>query len=280
MNTMPAHQPAWKRQLPKWLKITLSVFAVLFVLGAIFGKSPGGTTPSPVAAPLSTTTSATPPATTSVTTTTPPVETYTVTRVVSGDTVKVTSAGVEKTVRVLGIRTAVANGSGCFGAETLSWATTTLVGKQVKLTQTAPDQAGNTIASLTLPDGGDYSAAALQAGYAIVDGVAGSTLQTAQSAARSGGIGLWGPPCNGNIDVRAQTVVKAPDVPEPGPMTKVTTPKTTPKTTTRATTTKAAAASYANCDAAKAAGVTPLFRGQPGYSSKLDRDGDGVACEK
>lgn len=37
--------------------------------------------------------------------------------------------------------------------------------------------------------------------------------------------------------------------------------------------------SYANCTEARAAGVTPLHRGDPGYSSKLDRDGDGVACE-
>lgn len=36
---------------------------------------------------------------------------------------------------------------------------------------------------------------------------------------------------------------------------------------------------YANCTAARAAGVTPLYRGQPGYASHLDRDGDGVACE-
>lgn len=37
--------------------------------------------------------------------------------------------------------------------------------------------------------------------------------------------------------------------------------------------------SYANCTEARAAGVAPLHRGDPGYSSKLDRDGDGVACE-
>lgn len=37
---------------------------------------------------------------------------------------------------------------------------------------------------------------------------------------------------------------------------------------------------YANCAAVKAAGKAPLYRDQPGYSSKLDRDGDGVACEK
>ncbi|HET7823602.1 MAG TPA: DUF1524 domain-containing protein [Ornithinibacter sp.] len=36
---------------------------------------------------------------------------------------------------------------------------------------------------------------------------------------------------------------------------------------------------YANCDAVRAAGAAPLRVGQPGYSRKLDRDGDGVACE-
>lgn len=36
---------------------------------------------------------------------------------------------------------------------------------------------------------------------------------------------------------------------------------------------------YANCDAVRAAGKAPLLRGQPGYSSSLDRDGDGIACE-
>ena len=38
--------------------------------------------------------------------------------------------------------------------------------------------------------------------------------------------------------------------------------------------------SYANCKAAKAAGAAPLYRGDPGYSEDLDRDGDGIACEK
>ena len=36
---------------------------------------------------------------------------------------------------------------------------------------------------------------------------------------------------------------------------------------------------YANCSAAKAAGAAPLYRGDAGYRSALDRDGDGVACE-
>ena len=38
---------------------------------------------------------------------------------------------------------------------------------------------------------------------------------------------------------------------------------------------------FANCTAARAAGVTPIRRGTPLYAAnrKLDRDGDGIACE-
>lgn len=36
---------------------------------------------------------------------------------------------------------------------------------------------------------------------------------------------------------------------------------------------------YKNCTEARAAGAAPLYRGDPGYSSALDRDNDGVACE-
>lgn len=36
---------------------------------------------------------------------------------------------------------------------------------------------------------------------------------------------------------------------------------------------------YQNCDAVRAAGTDPIHIGDPGYSRKLDRDGDGVGCE-
>jgi hypothetical protein len=44
---------------------------------------------------------------------------------------------------------------------------------------------------------------------------------------------------------------------------------------------KAAAANvyYKNCDAVRAADAAPIRTGDPGYSRKLDRDGDGIACE-
>lgn len=36
---------------------------------------------------------------------------------------------------------------------------------------------------------------------------------------------------------------------------------------------------YPNCAAARAAGAAPIYRGEPGYGTHLDRDGDGKACE-
>jgi len=42
---------------------------------------------------------------------------------------------------------------------------------------------------------------------------------------------------------------------------------------------RSASVYYRNCAEVRAAGKAPLRRGQPGYASHLDRDGDGVACE-
>jgi Excalibur calcium-binding domain len=36
---------------------------------------------------------------------------------------------------------------------------------------------------------------------------------------------------------------------------------------------------YANCGAVRAAGAALIHRGDPGDSTKLDRDGDGIGCE-
>jgi len=36
---------------------------------------------------------------------------------------------------------------------------------------------------------------------------------------------------------------------------------------------------YRNCDAARAAGVAPIYRGSPAYRPEMDGDSDGIACE-
>jgi hypothetical protein len=39
------------------------------------------------------------------------------------------------------------------------------------------------------------------------------------------------------------------------------------------------AAAAPNCAAARAVGLAPAYRGQPGYYPQHDRDRDGIACE-
>lgn len=56
-------------------------------------------------------------------------------------------------------------------------------------------------------------------------------------------------------------------------------PSPTPQSTPPPTAPSSGSTYYANCSAARAAGVAPIHRGQPGYRSGLDRDGDGIACE-
>lgn len=47
-----------------------------------------------------------------------------------------------------------------------------------------------------------------------------------------------------------------------------------------ATAARARGGAYPNCAAARAAGAAPVHRGEPGYGPHLDRDGDGVGCER
>jgi hypothetical protein len=80
------------------------------------------------------------------------------------------------------------------------------------------------------------------------------------------------------------TKVHAPgSAPTTAALPKTSTPKPTtaaPKPPPPAPTPKApTSVYYENCDAARAAGAAPVYRGDPGYASHLDRDGDGVGCE-
>lgn len=56
-------------------------------------------------------------------------------------------------------------------------------------------------------------------------------------------------------------------------------PKASPKPKPTPTPKSSGSAYYKNCSAVRAAGKAPIYVGEPGYSRKLDRDGDGVACE-
>ena len=97
-----------------------------------------------------------------------------------------------------------------------------------------------------------------------------------------------------DADTAADATPTATPTAAPTPAERTTTaaatPATTTKTTRTTTTTKPPAGGgtttkppaqvyYRNCDEVRAAGAAPLYAGQPGYRTALDRDKDGVACE-
>jgi hypothetical protein len=60
----------------------------------------------------------------------------------------------------------------------------------------------------------------------------------------------------------------------PGPL-----PSTAPRASERRALTVEASVYYRGCKEARAAGVAPIYRGQPGYRPGMDGDNDGIACE-
>ncbi|TVT25509.1 excalibur calcium-binding domain-containing protein [Amycolatopsis acidiphila] len=165
-------------------------------------------------------------------------------------------------------------GANCYGAETASWASAFLTGKQVTV------KTLDTLAMITLSDGTSYSTAAVQGGHAkyLADALSttyGPALQAAETSARAAGTGLWGPPCHGNIDAPIVITTQTP-----APVEKVTVPDPTTHEKAPPASTEDVDVYYANCTEVRAAHAAPIHRGEPGYSRKLDRDGDGIACEK
>lgn len=143
---------------------------------------------------------------------------------------------------------------------------------------TATEAAGGEQRPLTsVLDGGEYELTVdSQPGHgtAVVDGV---SITYTPAAGYSGEdeftyrVEPNSPDVTGGTAVVRITV----DAPVPSP-TPTPTPKPKPTRTQKA---EPPAVYYRNCDAARAAGAAPVRRGDPGYASHLDRDGDGVGCE-
>ena len=67
--------------------------------------------------------------------------------------------------------------------------------------------------------------------------------------------------------------------PEPAPEEPTAEPAEEPAAPAPAPEPTPARVHFSSCKQAREAGAAPLYRGDPGYSSNLDRDNDGVACE-
>ncbi|MEV0114661.1 excalibur calcium-binding domain-containing protein [Streptomyces sp. NPDC050844] len=113
----------------------------------------------------------------------------------------------------------------------------------------------------------------------------GLLLVALVSVATSKGSGTPDPAPTVTVTEPGPTVTETEDASEPA-ATETPTEETEPPEEPDATIPEPTAESstpqdvyYENCDEARAAGAAPLYAGEPGYSSDLDRDGDGVACE-
>ena len=115
----------------------------------------------------------------------------------------------------------------------------------------------------------------------------GHPTATALNLYKKVGATVWRTDQQGTVTVTVQPNGKYAIATEKGrgslsqPVTPVVTPKVPVKATPVPKTIPATPATvlYRSCAEARAAGAAPLLRGQPGYNPKLDRDGDGKACE-
>ncbi len=165
----------------------------------------------------------------------------------------------------------------CWAEQATAFARTSLVGKEVRVVPVDGETA-----RVLLMEGIDYAVLAVSRGA----GRAGSTpdiaLTEAQTVATQAEHGLWGAPCGGRDELPPPP---PPTTPPPTTTPPVTTPPAPAPPPTRAAPrpparpTPPAAVHFRSCREARAAGVTPLRRGDPGYRRGLDRDGDGIACE-
>jgi micrococcal nuclease len=206
---------------------------------------------------------------------------------VDGDTVNVVDdKGGQVRVRVLGIDTPETKDPQepvqCWGPEASAYAERTLLEKRVSLytdpTQAVRDTYGRLLAYVVLADGGaDYSVAAVGAGAARSYVYAGkpvsnsAAIAAAEQRARSDGLGVWGPPCYGQTIAPSAATASPSDS---APPSTVQPPDSTPTEPIGSD-----AVYYPNCAAVRTAGRAPLHRGEPGFRTQLDRDGDGQACE-
>ncbi|RRO17997.1 hypothetical protein EIL87_06930 [Saccharopolyspora rhizosphaerae] len=188
----------------------------------------------------------------------PPQERAVVQQVLDDDRVLIAvPGGAPRVVRVAGVRAPAAGE--CWVGEARAFAERTLRGAAVTVTSGVGWSSGRSAepeVSLRLPDGVEYSSLALQRGVArlyphafLAEGLTAELTQ-AEATAKSAGTGMWGERCRPAAQAASPTAAG------------VVLP-----------------AHYATCADARAAGVAPLRRGDTGYSSEMDSDGDGVACE-
>lgn len=151
-------------------------------------------------------------------------------------------------------------------------------GNNLNCTQRGSDPYGRVVASCTV-NGRDLAEQMVRMGYAVALRDFSTAYVPAEEAARARGVGIWGSEFQMPSDYRAddpaiaaenQALLAQRQRQERAAMER---PRYQPQRATNS------GVYYRSCREARAAGVTPLYRGQPGYGAHMDGDGDGIACE-
>jgi micrococcal nuclease len=207
----------------------------------------------------------------------------TVSRSVDGDTIHVRARGFETTVRLIGIDTPETRAPGtpvqCFGRASSDRTARILApGTAVRLetdpTQDVRDRYGRLLAYVYKTGkagaAGSVNYALVSTGYAKVYVYGGSPFryaapfQRAQSRARSGGLGLWGPPCRGDT-ARPEAVAR-----------RSVAPSSTGTGSCNPNYTPCVPNSAADLDCGDVGHAVSVVGSDP---YRLDGDGDGSGCE-
>jgi micrococcal nuclease len=253
--------------------------AVVLIVGGITAASISNGSTATASAPMPAPASAVP---ASETAPSPAAVTTTVTRVIDGDTVETTdTAGTVLTVRIIGVDAPEMDT--CEGAAAAEAMTVIALNQTVTLPLGGDgedlDKHGRSLRYIDLNSTAtDAGFTLIQQGHAVArydsrDGYREHTRENAYIAADALAPNYVCAPVPTQEPAPAPAPVPGPaQAPEPEP-TRAPAPE--PASAPEAS----ASAYYANCDAARAAGAAPLHAGEPGYSTKLDRDKDGVACE-
>jgi endonuclease YncB( thermonuclease family) len=185
--------------------------------------------------------------------------TWNVTRVVDGDTLDVTNDQTSETVRILGIDTP--ERGDCGYASAAAYLRRLVTNKAVTLTAAGPgkDDRDRYRRLLRYVEVGG-----VDAGLALIN----QGLAIARYDSRDG----YGAHPREGAYVSRDEAVPPKDCPAGEPTGE--SPRARPNEAL-----DAGEVHYSSCAAARAAGAAPVYRGQAGYGSHLDRDHDGIGCE-
>ena len=145
-------------------------------------------------------------------------------------------------------------------------------GKPVTCTQQDIDSYDRIVATCKV-GWSDLGKAMIDAGFAVALPQFSRTYLENEALAKRRRTGIWGSEFDLPADYRA---AHPTDYRPPAP------PKVNPQGTPQrpfVQSNRSSGVYYRNCAAAWAAGAAPIYRGQPGYRTEMDGDGDGIACE-